>query len=174
MSEEMLRRLLFVLLFVLSIQPSFEARAAVLLGTGFNSATGGRLVPALNLGLGDHAFEVLFTSTGVSTTSYYHSAYKLGAYWTWRAGDFLIGNVDAGFGAGALYAVRSFSDTGAQAETKSDYVLGPTFFARWVFWNPAFVAVEGLYGLIGPSNRYGDILALNARDNVSFVIGIRL
>jgi hypothetical protein len=153
---------------------AFKAQAAVQVGTGFNSATSGRLVPALHLGVGSDSFETLFTSTGVSTTAYYHSAYKLSAYWTWKAGDFLVGHVEAGFGAGGLYAVRSFKDSTSAEETKSDYVLGPAFFARWVFWDPAFVAVDSLYGLFGPSNRYGDLLGLNARDNVSFIIGIRL
>lgn len=169
----MIRPLSFLCFFVFS-QFAFETQAAVLLGTGFNSATGGRLVPALNFGAGGNSFEVLFSSTGVSTQAYYHSAYKLGAYWTWKAGDLFIGNVEAGLGAGALYAERSFEDAGAAAEKKTDYVLGPTFFVRWVFFDPAFLAVEGLYGLIGPSNRFGDIIALNARDNVNFIIGMRL
>lgn len=164
------QRLLFILLV---LQLAFEARADLLLGTGFNSATGGRLVPALNLGAGSNSFEVLFSSTGVSTQAYYHSAYKLGAYWTWKAGDFFIGSVEAGLGPGALYAERSFQDTGVSPETKNDYVLGPTFFVRWVIFDPVFLAVEGLYGLIGPSNRYGDIVALNARDSVSLIIGLR-
>lgn len=169
----MLRSFLSIL-FLLYFQFAFETQAAVLLGTGFNSATAGRLVPALNFGAGGNSFEVMFSSTGVSTQAYYHSAYKLGAYWTWKAGDLFSGNVEAGLGAGALYAERSFEDTGASPQTKSDYVLGPTFFVRWVFLDPAFLAVEGLYGLIGPSNRFGDILSLNARDNVSFIIGMRL
>lgn len=161
------------LLYFIVILFFFDARAGLLIGSGFNSATGGRLVPSLNLGVGSDSFEVLFTSTGVSTPAYYHSAYKLGAYWTWKAGDFLVGNIDAGFGGGALYAIRSFADTGAQADTKTDYVLGPTFFARWNFWEPVFIGVDGLYGLIGPSGKNGDVLVLNARDNVSFVLGVR-
>lgn len=153
---------------------SLNAQASFIVGTGFNSATGGRLVPSLNLGYAGESLEMSFSSTGVSTTAYYHSSYRLSAYKTWSAGDFVFGKIEAGFGAGALYGVRSFTDVGAEAETKSDYVIGPSFFARWKFLDPAFIAVEGLYGILGPSNRFGDILGLNARDNVSFVIGVRL
>ena len=166
----MIAKLLVVLIFLFT----FETLAACQLGTGFNSATGGRLVPSINLGVGSSSFEVIFSSTGVSTPAYYHSAYKVAGYWTWKAGDFLIGDIDAGFGAGALYAVRSFADTGAQFETKSDYVLGPAFFVRWSFLGPVFLAVDSLYGVVGPSNRFLDIVSLNARDNVNFMIGIRL
>ncbi len=113
-------------------------------------------------------------STGVSTTAYYHSAYRLSAYKTWKAGDYFIGNIEAGFGAGALYAIRSFKDSTTEEEKKSDYVIGPSFFARWMFAAPFFITVDSVYGIIGPSNRYGDIFALNARDNVNFTIGFSL
>jgi hypothetical protein len=166
MSKRVLAGLLILL--------SFKANASVLLGTGFNSATGGRLVPALNLGIGIESYEASLSSTGVATAAYYHSSYKLSLFRTWKAGEFLFGTAEAGFGLGGLYAVRSFKDTGTPADTKYDYVLGPAFFVRWVFVEPVFLAVEGLYGLIGPSNRYGDLFSLNARDNVTFIIGIRL
>jgi hypothetical protein len=81
-----------------------------LLGTGFNSAAGGRLVPALNLGAGGNSFEVLFSSTGVSTKAYYHSAYKLGGYLTWKGGDFFINSIDGdAAGQGSGEAQLSFS-----------------------------------------------------------------
>lgn len=163
-----------LLCLLLSLVFSIQAKADFLVGTGFNSATSGRLVPALNVGYGRDSFEVLFSSTGVSTTAYYHSAYRLSAYKTWLAGDFLFADIEAGFGAGGLYAVRGFSDTLASSETKSDYVVGPAFFCRWKLLDPVFLAVEGLYGIIGPSNRFGDILGLNARDNVSLIVGIQL
>lgn len=86
----------------------------------------------------------------------------------------MLGTVEAGFGVGTLYAVRSFKESDTETETKSDYVVGPAFFVRWVFLGPAFIGVDSLYGLVGPSNRYGDIIGLNARDNVNFVIGFRL
>lgn len=158
----------FLLLFFVST----AVDATILLGSGFNSATGGRLVPALNAGYATDTLELQLSSTGVATTAYYHSSYRLSTYWTWNAGEFLFGTADSGFGVGALYAVRGYKDT--QTSTKSDYVVGPAFFVRWTLWGPMYIAVDGLYGLIGPSDRNGDLIGLNARDNVNFVVGFKL
>lgn len=149
-----------------------EAQAVGFVGSGFNSATGGRLIPTLNLGLGTKSFEIQFSSTGVSTTAYYQSIYKFGGYWTYQAGKFIFGRVEAGFGPGLLFSVRGFADDGASEQTKTDYVIGPTFFVRWVMVGPLYISVDGLYGLIGPSSRAGDLVGLNARDNASFSIGV--
>lgn len=164
----------FIKYFSLFFLISTSASASLLFGSGFNSATGGRLVPAINAGYSGSTMEVQFSSTGVSTTAYYQSSYRLSTYWQLPAGDFLFGTTDAGFGAGVLYAVRGYKSTTTQSETKTDYVVGPAFQVRWMIAGPFYIAVDALYGLFGPSNRNGDLIALNARDNVNFVIGFKL
>lgn len=159
----------FVIFFISAV-----ANATIFLGTGFNSATSGRLVPALNAGYAGQTLELQLSSTGVATTAYYHSSYRMSLYKTWKAGDFLFGTTESGFGAGALYGVRGYKETETVTETKSDYVVGPTFFVRWMLWGPMYISVDGLYGIIGPSSRNGDLIGLNARDNVNFVIGFKL
>ena len=150
------------------------AEAGYQLGSGFNSATGGRIVPSINLGVGSESFRVLFSSTGVATSSYYQSSYTLGAYWTRNAGEILGGSIVTGFGAATLYSERGFQDSASTLEKKTDYVLGPAFFSQWNLLGPIFIAVEGIYGIIGPSNRYYDLATLNARDHVNFIFGVSL
>lgn len=168
-----MKSLLVFLITVLTLVAR-PAAAGFQIGTGFNSETGGRLIPSLNIGVNTGAFEVLFSSTGVSTTAYSHSSYSLGAYWTRKSGDFLFGSIVAGFGVGSLYAVRTFQDTGAEEEKKDDFALGPAFFGRWFLAGSAFLSVEAVYGLGDPSLHLGDILGMNARDHVNFSIGVEL
>ncbi len=164
--------LIRLLLLASSLLAATEASSTVLLGSGFNSATTGRIIPTLNFGIGTKSFEVQGLSTGVSTTAYFHSVYRLSGYWVWNAGDFFIGRVEAGFGPGLLYSVREFSDTDSSQESKTDWVVGPTFFVRWILVGPLYISVDALYGLFGPSSKNGDLIGLNARDNASFSIGV--
>ena len=165
----MLRFLFLIFLIFLSI-PSI---ARIVLGTGFNSATAGRIVPSITLGVGKDSFEFLFSSTGVATKAYYHSAYRFSGYWIWSTKDTFFNQIDTGFGPGALYASRGYKELDGTSESKSDFVFGPSFFVRWMVTENIFVTVDALYGLIGPSDRFGDILGLNARDNVTFIAGVR-
>jgi hypothetical protein len=162
-----------MIIFIMSLFPIL-VEAGLQVGSGFNSATGGRIVPSVNLGVGSDSFRVLFSSTGVATSAYYQSSYTQGAYWTQKAGEIFGGAVVTGFGVGGLYAERGFLSSSSVLEKKGDYVLGPAFFSQWNFLGPVFIGVEGLYGLIGPSNRYYDIVSLNARDHVNFIIGVSL
>ena len=164
-------KILFPLFISLATIQSF---ATFSIGTGYNTTTGGRTIPSFNLGFAGGSLEYLIASTGVSTTSYYHSSYSLGIYHAWKAGDIASGPINAGFGGGALYAVRGLKETGSSLVTKSDYVLGPAFFGRWNFLGPAYVSVECLYGIIGPSSRWGDLLGMNARDHVNLSFGVSL
>lgn len=161
------------LIFLLVLFPII-GHATYQLGSGYNSATGGRIVPSLNLGIGSDSFRVLFSSTGVATSAYYQSAYTLGGYWTRKAGEIASGSLITGFGVGVLYAERGFQNSSSVLEKKTDYVLGPAFFSQWNFLGPAFIAVEGIYGIIGPSSRYYDLATLNARDHVNFILGVSL
>lgn len=166
-----LRLFIFLSFSVLSF--SRVEAAEILIGSGFNSSTGGRVIPTLNLGANFKDLEVQFTSVGVATDVYYHSTYKLAAFSRWEAGDFLTRPIDAGFGGGVLYAERGFKDSGASETTKSDYVLGPAFFVRVTLIGPLYLSVDCVYGIIGSSSRSGDVLALNARDHVNLAIGVR-
>lgn len=149
-----------------------NAEAAIQLGTGFNSSTGGRLIPSLNLGFGGDSFQILFSSTGVATKAYSHSAYTLGVYRAWESGDLLLGRVVSGFGIGALYALRTYQDTGAPEEKKNDFAAGPAFFGRWVLVGILYSSVEAILGIGDPRYKLGDMLTLNFRDHVNFSVGL--
>ncbi|MFN7824250.1 MAG: hypothetical protein ACK5P6_02710 [Pseudobdellovibrionaceae bacterium] len=148
--------------------------ASLQFGTGANSATGGRLVPSLNLGLGTDRIMFLASSTGVATESYYHSNYTLSMYWKRNAGEIGWGPVTTGFGVGSLYAKRGFQDSATTEIEKSDWVLGPAFYSQWNFLGGFYLSVEGIYGIIGPSSRNFDLAGLNARDHVNFILGFSL
>ncbi len=74
----------FNIAFVITLFFSGFAIGEIYIGTGANSATGGRLVPSLNFGIGSDKMMFLASSTGVATESYFHSAYTLSAYWKKR------------------------------------------------------------------------------------------
>jgi hypothetical protein len=162
------------LIFLASLLISLSVEAHLQVGSGFNSATGGRLVPSLNLGFGNDSFAVLGSSTGVATKAYSHSAYSLSGYWTKKAGDFLWGDLVAGFGAGAFYAQRTFKDTNTPEETKSDFALGPAFFSQWRLLSPMYISVEGICGFGGSGSASGQIFGLSYRDHVNFIFGVEL
>ena len=154
---------------------SFSAKATIDIGTGFNSATGGRVVPSLNLGIGWDSFIVVGSSTGVATSVYSHSAYSLGGYWTKKAGDFIWGDITAGFGLGAFYEARTYKpSTSTTEETSNEASFGPAFFSQWKFLGPVFISVEAIAGIGNSGSATGQILGLNYRDHVNFILGVEL
>jgi hypothetical protein len=161
----------FILVF-LSISCCW-ANGDIHLGIGYNNATGGRIVPSLNLGLGTGTFEVLLSSTGVSTKAYSHSAYSLGGYWTRSLGDFLFGKIESGYGFGGIYAYRTFKDLNSAEEKRSDFAIGPAFFSRWFLASPGYISVEAILGLGNPGRDLGDMLGMNVRDQVNFAVGVQ-
>ncbi len=166
--------ILRILFFLCSLWISPSALASVQLGVGQNNATGGRVVPSLNLGLGSADYEFLGSSTGVSTKAYSHSAYSFAGYKKVKLGDFLFGHIDAGFGFGAIYQYRTFQDLNSAEEVKTDFALGPAFFSRWFVVGPVYFSVEAILGIGNPANRLGDIIGMNFRDQVNFIFGVEL
>lgn len=150
------------------------ALAYVQIGTGFNSATGGRLVPSVNLGIGGDSFVLLSSSTGVATSVYNHAAYSLSGYWIKKAGNFFWGDVVAGFGIGSFYESRTYKDIGSAEETQTDFAAGPAFFSKWNFLSPVYLSVEAVCGLGDPRSTSGQILGLSYRDHVNFILGVQL
>jgi hypothetical protein len=159
-------------LVLFSLFVALGAHASIYLGTGYNNATGGRVIPSLNIGAGGSTYDVLISSTGVSTKSYSHSAYSVGGYWTKNLGDFLTGKIKVGYGFGASYAHRTFQDLNQSEEKKTDLALGPAFFSRWYFIESVFISVEAILGLGDPGRDFGDMLAMNVRDQVNFSLGV--
>lgn len=166
--------MIFFLSLLLSVFTTFSASAHVKIGSGFNSATGGRLVPSLNIGAGSDSFVVLVSSTGVATTVYSHSAYSLGGYWTKKAGDFLWGDLIAGFGVGSFYEHRTFKDLNTAEEVKTDFALGPAFFSQWKFLSPLYISVEAVCGFGSFESATNEIMGLSYRDHVNFIFGVEL
>lgn len=133
---------------------------------GYNSVSTGHKTPQLSLGFGGADWLVTGSSSGVRTTTYYHSNYVFGLYSTWTAGDFGWGKMEFGAGGGALYGVRGFKDAGASEETGTDFVIGPALRAQWNFAGPVFLSVEGLFGLGAQA------LYLNVQDSVTLAVGV--
>ena len=152
-------------LFVLVLFAIPSLWAGIDLGLGFNSATSGRMIPALVGGAAFSDSRLSGSMTGVKSGYYYHSSYNLNYYKTWKAGDLFFGEMESGFGIGGLYAIRSFQDDGSlTASTKSDFVLGPAFEMQWLFTRVTYVSLEMLWGIRELTNH----LALNAQDVVTF------
>jgi hypothetical protein len=160
----MLRWLVWIL-----IVPCLPARAAVEIGTGFNSSTAGRSIPALFLAYSADAWSLSFSSVGVQTPRYYHSAYTVSYLRTWKSGDWIWGPIESGFGLSILYASRGFADSGAVESVRDDVAIGPALRVNWFVADPVFLGIEALYGL----RDFGQHLALNAQDHVGFIVGVR-
>jgi hypothetical protein len=75
---------------------------------------------------------------------------------------------------GSFYEYRTFKDTGAAQESKSDFALGPAFFSRWMVLSPLYFSVEGICGFGDAASASGQILGLSYRDHVNFIFGIQL
>lgn len=124
----------FILFFITAFIFSFSAFAALELGAGTNSFTGGRFVPSLDLALttSDQAFT--WSTTGVKNSYYYQSSYLLGYYKTWNAGTMWGGDMNTGFGGAIGYTARAFIDEGSSTEEKaSDFLLGPAIRMNWSY-----------------------------------------
>lgn len=144
--------------------------SAIELGFGFNSATSGRIVPAVVTSLSGEGWLLTGHSTGVQTDLYYHSSYGLSYFWTWDSGTLFSGNVSSGLGLGAFYSVREYRDSSsADVEQGSDFGLGPGFRVNWTFLGPLFLNMEGVFGLREITHH----LTLNYQDYVNFSIGLR-
>lgn len=152
---------------------SAPSLASVQFGSGLSSATAGRVVPTLNVGLGTDSFEVLGSSTGVATAAYSHSAYSIGGYWTKKVGDLFFGQVVSGFGLGSIYEHRTFKDLTAVEEKAEDFAFGPALFSRWKIAGPLFISVEAILG-VNVGSRVGDLIGMNYRDQVNLIIGFEL
>jgi hypothetical protein len=153
--------ILFLVLFL------FDANAEIIVGSGFNSITGGRPSPTLYTGYDSSSFAVTANAVGVKTKIYYHSGYVVSAFSQKEMGDFWWGKLRAGFGGGIHYAQRQYVD-GAVNETKSDFALGPAMRVTWEIFPFGFIGVDELYGI-----RSLETLVLSTQNIISLIFGVR-
>lgn len=147
-----------------------HARAMLSVGAGTTSFTSGRFVPSIEAALWFPDQSIVFTATGARNSYYYQSSYLVSYFRTWRAGDFLGGDMDAGFGGSIGYSSRGFQDeSSTTSETVSDVLAGPAIYMSWsygfLFFN--FSAVFGLRDL------GKHISGLTAQDVESIALGVR-
>jgi hypothetical protein len=158
------------LILVIAILYSSSLFAAVQAGVGQSSTTSGRWVPGLELGVGHESWLATLSSVGVNNAYYYNSSYTVNVFHTWKAGDLFWGDVDSGFGAGAMYSVRGFEDSGSSQEsTASDFVFGPAFFLQWYVAGPVYLKLDMLWGIRSLSALVG----LNGQDVSMLSLGVR-
>jgi len=139
------------------------------IGLGFSGVTLGRSIPALHVALISDSLRFSFISTGVKTSVYYHNAYQVSAYSTWKPGELLWGKLEAGFGGGLLYAIRGYRENPDEDyEKEGNAVWGPTIYLSWEVLPSVLITLEAIYGLHG-----SDPLQLVFQENCAGSIGVR-
>jgi len=150
---------------------SSQSWAMFELGAGLSSATSGRHLPALTGALTGSNWALTGSSTGARSGYYYYANYSAAWMRTWSADSFLWSTLEAGFGAGAFYSLRSFKDEGATSEDKnSDFGLGPAFRVQWNVLSPVYINLEVIWGLRDLMRH----LTLNGQDLVTFSVGVEI
>lgn len=142
--------------------------ASIDLGIGISSSLSGRAIPALAVGTNISSYKLSVVSVGVQTSTYYQSNYVVNLFKTWKAGSFIFGEVEAGFGAGVFYTAKGFQDTGGGAlEEKTEFGIGPSLQMKWFFAGPIYFNIEAVFGL---RDLYTHAM-LNFQDVVNLSIG---
>ena len=118
------------------------ALSEIELGSGTSSFTGGRLIPAIELGYATPNQVFTWAATGVRNSYYYQASHQLAFYKTWNVGTMWGGDMNSGFGGALAYSLRSFKDEGSTTENNaSDIVIGPCLRMNlsygFVFFNMA-------------------------------------
>ena len=138
-------------------------------GLGFSGVTMGRNIPSLHLAYFDDFERFSFISTGVKTPVYFHNAYQISWLSTWKAGDLLWGEVEAGFGGSVLYAIRGYRDDPSDSYDKQgNTVLGPAIYLGWEVLPHVMISLEAIYGVY---NSYPAYLVF--QENCAGSIGVR-
>jgi hypothetical protein len=137
---------------LISLKLSPWAQASLNVGTGFSSYTSGQLVPALMLQIGGSNWSVDATATGYSSQYDYLSGFSTSYYVPHKMGTLLGLNFELGFGGGIYYSQRGYRLYKTKtADTKSDFGLGPAFYAQWNLGPWSFVRLQSLLG-VGSTN----------------------
>lgn len=159
----MIKYLFFILL-------TGNVYANIEFSVGSSSAFSGRSVNVLNLSYLSNDLLFSATSGGVQNNYYYHSAYTFSVYKYSKIGDFIIGPMNFGAGAGIYFAQKGFDESlSGNIKTDSDFVIGPSFKMNWSFYRFLFLNMEALYGL----RDLGTHLTLNFQEIISLSVGVR-
>lgn len=149
---------------------SFNALSSVEVGTGFNSAHSGRVVPSLNIALVSADSVISFYSSGVQNSYYYHSSYSLTYFKSKSVGDVFNFPVSFGVGLGINLSERGFDENASSnVEKDSDFVIGPAIRVHWQMFSLMYLSLETIYGI----RDIGSHLALNFQDVTSLSVGVR-
>lgn len=165
----MRNKLLFFLIALLTLPATIQAEVEV--GLGSSSFTSGRMIPALNLSYDSSDYVFSFMSTGTASKLYYFSGYTFGMYSSKEIGQVFGSPVTGGLGAGGFYSKMGYRETvDDDLEEASDAGLGPGFRLSWVFFDPFYMSIEGIFG-VTTIPLY--LLYLSTQDIVVFSIGLR-
>ncbi len=161
-------KIFFILSFLLMIL-TLDLSADTYAGFGYSGVTSNRQIPSLHIAsLSDFA-RFSFIGTGVKTPVYYHNAWQLGLFSTWKAGDLLWGELEAGFGGSFLHGIRGYrEDTDADYERESNTVFGPSIYIGWEVGPSIMISIEALYGIYNL-----DAIYLVFQENCAGSIGVR-
>lgn len=160
-----------VLSFLFLFSICIKAQASLEVGAGSTSATGGRIVPALALGVSNSSWGVFASSTGVANQYYFQSNYQLSYYWIHNSGTMWGGVVSPGFGLGTMYTLRSFKDEGSTVELKSDdFALGPALRLHWIYFDSIYIGLDAMWGIRNMAN----IVGLAYQDYACLSFGMKL
>ena len=138
-------------------------------GLGYSGVTASRHIPSLHLAAFSDSARFSFIGTGVKTPVYYHNAWQVGLYSTWKSGELLWGELEAGFGGGFLHGIRGYrEDTDEDYERETNTVFGPGIYVGWEVIPSVMISIEALYGI-----RNTDALFLIFQENCVGSIGVR-
>ena len=138
-----------------------QCPAAVDIGIGASSFTGGRSAPALAVGLETENWGILFRSVGVQTTIYSQNAWTVAACKNVYSQSFGVLKNSIGAGIGGSYILRSYRPSvDSEIETTKEYVLGPHLSAKFEF-GPVYLGFDTLLGLTKDITQH---LVLNFQD----------
>ncbi len=145
---------------------SMKAYAGFDIGLGYSSFTSGQMTPSLVMQYNQNSWAVYFTSSGYASQYDYLGGYTTSYYRIGKMGQLFGKDVEVGFGGGVFYSQRGFRTTlTSSASSRSDFGLGPAFFARWNM-NGFFVRIQSLLG-IGSVNNF----SLYFQDVSHFALG---
>ncbi len=162
---------LFILPFILFVITTSTTVLAMDIGVGTSSVTSGRQIPALAVAFNSNNYTFSLSSTGTASKLTYFSGYTAGLYNRSKIGDFVGGDLEAGFGLAGFYTKRGFRETTTSSvEEVVDQGAGPGFRIVWLPADFFFASLEAVYGM---STRPTNMVFLSSQDIVVFAIGFR-
>lgn len=154
----------------MALLPSKSEAFGLSVGAAMTAHTSGQFNPGIHAAIDFKSFAITGHSAGMATEAFFVNGYQAAAYWMWSPGDFLWGELRAGFGFGVMYRKLGWRTNPNNAnfiDIREDVNFGPTLRAVWYVVKPVFVSIEGLFGL----KDLGHVTHINFQDSAALIVG---